>query len=432
MNLTENQFRDYLFCNYRNTIAGLIQGRREPVSWSGEGFPPIKLLLQNILEKRINSIIDDMASLTLLAKELRLERTSDTTTRIDLFGHSEESGMMIIELKKSRQTERQSFTELLGYSNHFCTLYPGLSENAISTILIAPMETRTVKDAYVQEVLVNNKRSLSLVPQFVNGQLNLIVFYPDSSYYQWYEDAILDDPSTLTVAIAFQEVNGWINASQDNGEDIPDYSRSNLNLISSSISQSLEAAGFHSIVYASQKWGEIAKIFPFPNVIYAVLTNPFARAMEERDDQHINDGANQGRALDIQNLLDQFDEDEREFWIESLESSFHDFAIKTALESFVSCLRSYSSEMVSYEISTPSWHGIKTSMIDAVFVHNLEVHLSGLLQRIYLAYTSYVYENGYDPIFYQDDLPQYSFSMIKEFMPVWEILKGLGSRDTPV
>jgi hypothetical protein len=71
-------------------------------------------------------------------------------------------------------------------------------------------------------------------------------------------------------------------------------------------------------------------------------------------------------------------------------------------------------------------------MIDAVLVHNLEVHLSGLLQRIYLAYMSYVYDSGFDPIYYQDDLPRYSFSMVKDFMPVWEILKGLGSRDAPV
>ena len=71
-------------------------------------------------------------------------------------------------------------------------------------------------------------------------------------------------------------------------------------------------------------------------------------------------------------------------------------------------------------------------MIDAVLVHNLEVHLSGLLQRIYLVYMSYVYDIGYDPIHYQDDLSQYSFSMLKDFLPVWEILKGLGSRDASV
>jgi hypothetical protein len=340
--------------------------------------------------------------------------------------------MVIIELKKSRQTERQSFTELLGYSNHFCTLFPALSENAISSVLIAPMETRTVRDAYVQEALVNNKRTLSLVPQFASGQLSLIVFYPDSSYYQWYEDAILDDPSTLTVAIAFQEVNGWINASHNSSEDISDYSRRNLNLVSGAISQSLEEAGFHSIVYASQKWGGIAKVFPFPNVIYAVVTNPFARPMAYIEDMLEYGSTNQGRALEIKALLDQLVESEKDIWIESVESCFHDYAIKTALESFAASLRSYSSETVSYEISILNWQGIKTSMIDAVLVHNLEVHLSGLLQRIYLAYMSYVYDIGYDPIYYQDDLPQYSFSMLKDFLPVWEILKGLGSRDASV
>lgn len=357
---------------------------------------------------------------------------SDTTTRIDLFGHSEESGMVIIELKKSRQTERQSFTELLGYSNHFCTLFPALSENAIGSVLVAPMETRTVRDANVQEALVNNKRVLSLIPQYASGQLSLTVFYPDSSYYQWYEDAILDDPSTLTIAIAFQEINGWINAGHNSSENIPDYSRRNLNLVSSAISQSLEEAGFHSIVYASQKWGEIAKAFPFPNVIYAVVTNPFARPMADIGDRLAYNSTNQDRALEIKALLDQFVESERDIWIDSVQSCFHDHAIKTTLESFAACLRSCSSEIVNYEVSIPDWHGIKASMIDAVLVHNLKVHLSGLLQRVYLAYMTYVYDTGYDPIYFQDDLPRYSFSMLKDFLPVWESLKGLGTRDASV
>ena len=123
MQLSENEFRDYLFSNYKSTLSELIFGKREPVEWDSNGFPPIRILLQQIVENKINHIIEGLESLTLSAKELRLERFGDSTTRIDLFGNSECIGLTIIELKKSKQTERQAFTELLAYANHFCSIF---------------------------------------------------------------------------------------------------------------------------------------------------------------------------------------------------------------------------------------------------------------------------------------------------------------------
>jgi len=175
MNLTENEFRDYLFENHQDSISSLVCGRREPIEWKGDNFPPISVLLQQIVEKKINEIIDGLESLVLSARELRLEKSGVSTTRIDLLGNSECIGLAIIELKKSKQTERQAFTELLAYANHFCSIFPGLTEHAINSILIAPMETRTVRDAFVQEVLGNNKSAAALIPSDENGKIKLTV-----------------------------------------------------------------------------------------------------------------------------------------------------------------------------------------------------------------------------------------------------------------
>ena len=195
-------------------------------------FPPISVLLQQIVEANINEIIDGLESLVLSARELRLEKSGDSTTRIDLLGNSERIGLAIIELKKSNQIERQAFTELSAYGNHFCSIFPGLTEHAINTILIAPMETRTVRDAFVQEVLGNNKSSAALIPSEDNGKIKLTVYYPDVSYYQWFENNLLDDRSMYTVAIAFEEPDGWMDTDKDNDQKIPDYSKDALNTIS--------------------------------------------------------------------------------------------------------------------------------------------------------------------------------------------------------
>lgn len=36
------------------------------------------------------------------------------------------------------------------------------------------------------------------------------------------------------------------------------------------------------------------------------------------------------------------------------------------------------------------------------------------------------YQNQYDDLFYFDGLPKYSYDTFRKFLPVWEILKGIG------
>lgn len=429
MQLSENEFRDYLFDNHKDSISDLIYGKRDPVEWNGDNFPPISILLQQIVETKINEIVDGLEALILSARELRLEKAGDSTTRIDLFGNSECIGLTIIELKKSKQTERQAFTELLAYANHFCSIFPGLTEHAINSILIAPMETRTVRDAFVQEVLGNNKSSAALIPTEENGIIKLKVFYPDESYYQWFENNLLDDRSMYTVAMEFQEIKGWIDTDKDNNQKIPPYSKEALNTISSSISHRLEAEGFHSLVYATQQWGEIGKHFPNPNVIYAVFINPFASFRNSIHEGQIYGETKDGRVSEIQSVYDQIDESEKTFWLESMESNFHDLAIRIVKEEFDKCVLDANGSSVRSEISLPDWYGVKTSMINSVFTHNLDIFQTGLLRKIYSRYISYIFEAKVDEIYYHDDLPKYSYKTLRSFLPVWEILRGLGVGD---
>jgi hypothetical protein len=390
MNLSENEFRDYLFDNHRQSISELVCGKREPVEWKGDTFPPISILLQQIVERKINKIIDGIESLILSAKEMRLEKIGDATTRIDLLGNSECIGLTIIELKKSKQTERQAFTELLAYANHFCSIFPGLTEHAINTILVAPMGTRTVRDAYVQEVLGNNKSSLALIPSEENGKIKLTVYYPDESYYQWFENNLLDDRTMYTVAIAFQEIKGWIDTDIGNNQEIPDYSKDALNTISNSISHRLEAEGFHSIVYATQQWGEIGQVFPYPNVIYAIFINPFASFRSSCRDDKIYGETMEGRMSEIQAVYDQIDEPDRDHLLECLESNFYGLAIGIVKEEFDKCFLDAEGSSLRSEISLPDWYGVKTNMINSVLTHNLDIYQTGLLRRIYSEYIDYI------------------------------------------
>lgn len=427
MDIGENEFRDLLFANHKQDISTLIIGKRDAVTWSGDDFPPFSFLLQLKAEEKINEILDDIDGLILTAKELPLKKLGDSTTRVDLFGESESAGMTIIELKKSKQTERQAFTELLAYANHFCSIFPGLQETTITTILVAPMQTRTVRDAYVQELIVNNKNVIALVPSINNGNISLSVYYPDVSYYQWYENNIFDDRSMSTVAISFPIIEGWIDSDiKDRDNGIPEYSKAALNTISNSISHKFDSLGIHALVYASQKWGEIGQIFPYPNTIFIVATNPFSSFRTSVDGDSVYGDTDPGRIQEIQNIYDSLHADDQEFWLERMESDFHERVIRIANEEFKLCFKNNESEIIKTEISLPDWYGLKTSMIDAGFTHNLDVYLTGLFRSVYMSYVEYIYQIGEDPIYYSDDLPKYSYQMLREFLPVWEIIRGIG------
>lgn len=428
MHLSEGELRDFIFDNHRENFSTLIVGRRDPKQWMGTDFPPLRALLQYQVETRINDIIDRLETLSIHARELRLERQASSTTRIDLFGTSPDTGVTIIELKKSSHTERQAFTELLAYSQHFCSLFAGLTEASVTGVLVAPMAGRTVRDAYAQELITNSKNMLALVPQLDGQRLRLHVYYPDDAYYSWYEHSLLHDHSMCVVYIAFPILSGWID-SDLNSEDrkVPDYTVSALNTISSSIAHKLEERGYHGLVYASQKWGEIASLFPYPNTIYVVALNPFSTFRTSVQEGIVYGEGKASRFQDLQSIHDQFDDKGKEDWLESIGSSFQGEIIRLAKEEFFACFRNKAQMLIDTEIGIPDWEGLKSSFVDAVTTHNLNIYPTGLLRNVYAAYVEYMYRPEVEyAMHYSDDFPKWSYKTLRVFLPVWEILRMLG------
>lgn len=428
MKISENQLRDIIFDKYSDGFSDLIVGRKSLLNWSGEGVPSIKYYLQQIAENKINELLDGLETLSIKAKELRLDRLNDSTTRIDLYGDSEQNGITIIELKKSKQTERQAFTELLGYANHFCTIFPGTTEAAITSILVAPMENRVVRDAYVQELIGNNKNIIALIPKYENDKLTLEVYYPSESYYSWFQNNLLDDASMSAVAFSFPKIDGWIDlgSSKSNGQ-IPDYSKDALNTIANTISHRLEAESIHCLAYASQKWEEVGALFPYPNTIFIVAINPFSSYRSFVEGDLFSGDSDQGRLAEVQCLYNQLRDEDKEFWLDFLESNYRGLLIRIVKEEFERCFTVLGGKtQVQYEISCPDWFGVKTNLIDAVTAHNLDVFTTGILRNIYQKYLENIYRSGIDPLYFSDDIPKYSYDAQRNYLAIWEILRGIG------
>ncbi|MBC7285183.1 hypothetical protein [Hoeflea sp.] len=425
--MTENEIRDLLFDKHKSDLHSLIVETRQPVALPPDSFPSIAQLLQHRTEAKINRMIENLEALQLDGKEVRLVRDSDSTTRIDLLGSIAGSGdLVIIELKKSDQTERQAFTELLGYANHFCTLFPPISESSLQSILIAPMEGRGVRDALAQELIINDKNVLAFIPKIDGEKITLEAYYPSDLYYRWIENNVLDDSSMTVVTASFPLIDGWIDTGEPGGAP-PRYTQEAFKTMTSLIAQRLEAAGLHGFVYARQYWAEACPAFPYPNTLVLCVVNPFNPLRASSSDGTVFGASDQSRLDAVQAIVDQVPDNE--YWLENLHLAFLGQAIRIMQDAFQEFFISRNGVAVRPEISTPNWWGFKTSMIEAVICHNMHIRLTGLLRTIFTDYMEHCYRTGMDEIYFSDDLPKFGYIAHDHFLAAWEILSGLSRTD---
>lgn len=425
--MTENEIRDLLLDHHKSDLHSLIVQTRQPLTLPPDRFPSIAQLLQHRTETKINKMIENLETLQLDGKEVRLVRDRDSTTRIDLLGSIADSGdLVIIELKKSDQTERQAFTELLGYANHFCTLFPPLSESSLQSILIAPMEGRGVRDALAQELIINDKNALAFIPKIDGTKITLEAYYPSALYYRWVENNVLDDSSMTVVTASFPLIDGWIDAGEPGGMP-PDYTQKAFKTMTGLIAQRLEAAGLHGLVYARQYWAETCPAFVNPNTLVLCVVNPFSPLRASSSDGMVSGASDQSRLDAIQAIVDQLPDNE--YWLENLHSAFMGQAIRIMQDAFQEFFIGRNGVAVRPEISVPDWWGFKTSMIEAVICHNMHIRLTGLLRTIFTDYLAHCYRTGMDEIYFSDDLPKFGYKAHDHFLAAWEILSGLSWAD---
>lgn len=422
--MKENDLRDLLFENHKSSIFKLITQRTAPTTPLVGDFPSISDLLRSRTETKIDEMVESLELLLLNGREVRLARDSDSTTRIDLLGQIEESGdLVIIELKKSKQTERQSFTELLAYANHFCTLFPSLSESSFLAILVAPMQGRGVRDALAQELIGNNKNVLGLIPHFEHDSVTLTPFYPSHLYYRWIENSIIDDRAFTVVTASFPLIDGWIDAGEQGSSSPPDYTKKAFKIMTSLIAQKIEALGLHGFVYARQYWSEVCPAFPNPNTIILCLLNPFSTFRADTHEGKVFGQSDDTRLKDLQALIDQLEDSE--WWLENLNSSFQGQAIRIMQEAFKEFFASNPDASVRPEIGLPDWGSFKTNMVEAAICHNMDIRVIGLLRTIYTEYMHHCRKQNMDEIFYGDDLPMFGYLDHENFLAIWEIFRSL-------
>lgn len=433
MKIHENKLREIIYSEYKYNFFDRIIGIKTPDEINVSDLYNFSSLLKKQTEEKINRLVQDLVDIEFIGQEILLKKENSSTTRIDLVAMTLDNGPAIIELKKSKQTEREAFTELLAYSNYFCSLFPGASEStSVISILIAPMETRIVKDAYFQELMLNNKNIIALIPEANEDEteFKFKVYYPDDNVYITFSNSMFNDDSIRVATVAFELIDGWIDSYENQDGEVNTYVKDAFDAISSSIALELESCGYHAFVYGSQRWKEHHQIFPLPNVIYIVVLNPFAH------DLYGQDIWCHERENRLHSFIEQLDNNSISPFDDVADTSFFensDRGFETKLwgifnKAIDSCFLSRN-KTVSKEGGSLFWENYKSDMAESVFFHHFNIYQTGIFRTTILEYLNQMYKQNKDSEFYSDDLPMFGYQAYRKFLHNWLIIEGLGYKN---
>ncbi|EHZ7349439.1 hypothetical protein N5K32_003059 [Vibrio parahaemolyticus] len=279
MKFTEKEIQDYIWKNKHNFSTMLDEDPQLTGYTFKDDLSDIsaEALIKNRIYRKIERLHSKLFGMELIGCEVPLEQSNNSTIRADFLAvFPGDTGIAVVELKKSSQTERQAFTELLAYSNHLTTVFPAMSREDSIYILIAPMTTRIARDAVIQTLTFDNRNIITLIPTLEDPQdissLKLKLWVPSSSELAQFSNLAFRGENFSVCKIVWEHVDEWWNP--ETGENPTDEQIARYNSISTLAAQQMEEAGIHGFTYCSQQWPELN--FPFPNSLILVGLNPYA------------------------------------------------------------------------------------------------------------------------------------------------------------
>jgi hypothetical protein len=186
---------------------------------------------------------------------------------LDLLG-AHEDGLFVLELKIEKAAERNAFTELFAYSNYIAGLFPGLGNNDILNILVAPIAAKITKQAYLYDLLISDRNVVLYQPEFSAGtaeSLRLSLYIPEDDDFLHFADRLLSHEAMSCVVASFPDIPGWIEYDKDDPASLPSHTRDALQKLSSYAAQLMEHGGLHGFCYVRKRWHEVNSLLSEKN-----------------------------------------------------------------------------------------------------------------------------------------------------------------------
>ncbi|MFH6981887.1 hypothetical protein [Marinoscillum luteum] len=403
--MTEKEIQNYIWKNRANWRDLICEADfSEKPSHSDESsiltLDAQNLIYSNVIS-RLEQLYEEVIDLELFGIEVSLSKKQDSTIRADFLGMRPGApGISIIELKKSKQTEREAFTELLAYSNHINSLFPTHTKDDTLLVLIAPFKVRTVREAFLQTLLFEKKRVFVLIPEFENDKVDSLRLKP---YIPSFDEVVnLSEAAfakrnfDVRVIVWYDTPEFWNNEEGETGkaEDPTDWQIALMNSVSAHAAQLMEEKQIHGFVYTSQSWPEIK--MPLPNSLVLVGLNPYKVAndlyyLENFKDIKLKDIPTIGsfNTPDLRayisglNSKDNNEIHENENYVEWLNMVWESHLYRIGMEVVrLVNLNVHESEVMT-DRGIMTWEDYESNFIENIACFNYDIRPTGLIRELF-------------------------------------------------
>lgn len=404
--MTEKEIQQFLW-NNRANWAEIIDPLKLPPHYRFAAdlsdISPKKLLYNRLLDE-LSETYNFVKYMDLIGYEVPLEKKSEPIIRADLLGaYPGRPGIAVIELKKGTRSERESFTELLAYSNHLLNLFPTACNRDIVLILVAPMNSRIVREALLHSILFTGQRAFALVPYFTSSQgenssLRLRPWIPDLDALARLTQATFNPKNFNVFKTVWSHTPGWWNPNS--GQQITGEMRAQMDQVSALAAQELESKGIHGFVFSSQLWPELATALPYTNSLVLVGWNPYTIAHDlfllekgvRQKDLSIPLDIGPNLADVVQGLLKNAGNVHAQHnYLVDLSSVWDTHLARIGLEVVERCVQTTDDEGPSIDRGSMTWEEYQHQFLEDISCTNFTVRPTGLLRHLYWAVTKLDY-----------------------------------------
>ena len=384
-------------------------------------------ILYNELIDRLVETHKNIEGLRLFGCEVPLKKESESTIRADLLGIIEGvSGIAIIELKKSAQTERQAYTELLAYASHLSSIFPTMSKDDITYILIAPMKERIVREATIYSFLFDEKPVCAFIPSWNNDDistLKLTPWIPTEKDIINVTQNVFSQKNIDIFKVTWDRIEDW---NAEKGENPDEYMINRMNRITSYAAQLMESKGIHGFVFTSQSFPEI----PFlQNAIIVAGINPFKVA---KDNYLVKEGHNpfkldsvSDNAINLLQIIPELANKAKELneeneYLYDLIVTWDNTLAKIAFDTVKLMTTNDNNQRFERGWGGMNWEQYQSIMLEDSLCFNYKIIPTGLVRKLFVDYTvedyKYLAKYGYKehPTLSHGDVPTFVADYLNE------------------
>lgn len=384
------------------------------------GLTPQAILLNEVTQ-RLKDMDGYVRDTSLMGCEVRLKKDKDSTIRADLLCASAgRAGFGIIEIKKSAQTERQAYTELLGYGNHIQGLFPGMATDDLAYILIAPMEERIVREATLLSLLLDEKPVYCLIPKWDNDDvttLKLVPWIPDQDDLTNISEAVFHPSNIEIFKLTWGAVPDWNYEAEE--KEPADYMVETMNKISLYATQLMEAKHITGFAYTAQTWREIEILDP--NILVIAAINPYrvskARYLIENGADIYGIEDTDDSKIKMEHILPEIINNDNPVpehaMMEWMITGWGNTITGIAMDAFGTMITNCKGETYPTDHGGMSWKQYEDKPLEDTHQHYFDIKPTGLFRKLFAGYQEADYQ--YMEKFDYEDHPQYSNGDIPDY-----------------